>query len=92
MGVISDQQFASAIMKVGGTFLLWGIILVVFFRWSAEQERMDAMRRRASRLAAGAGVGSAPPERSAPESSTDILTWAQVEDELARTHPAQPES
>jgi putative membrane protein len=106
MGVISDQQFASAIMKVGGTFLLWGIILVVFFRWSAEQERIDAMRRRASRLAAGAAAGLASPERSelellvpeppvpestVPEPSADVLTWAQVEDELARTRPAQPD-
>jgi putative membrane protein len=34
---ISDQQLAGAIMKVGGTFYLWGIITVLFFRWAASQ-------------------------------------------------------
>ena len=24
-------------MKVGGTFLIWGVIVVVFFRWYAEE-------------------------------------------------------
>ena len=33
-----DQQMAGLIMKVGGGFLIWGIIMVLFFRWSAEQE------------------------------------------------------
>jgi putative membrane protein len=99
MNVISDQQFASAIMKVGGTFLLWGIIVAVFFRWSAEQERIDAVRRRASRLAAGAAVKESPtdgstaspsPDSSQPEPSADVLTWAEVEAELTRTRPAHP--
>jgi hypothetical protein len=28
-------------MKVGGTFYLWGIITVLFFRWAATQYRSD---------------------------------------------------
>jgi putative membrane protein len=93
ISVVSDQQLAGAIMKVGGTFLLWGVILVVFFRWSAEQERIDAMKRRASRLAAGADLGTGAPvadRRLLSEPSADVLTWAEVEDELAHTRPAQP--
>jgi putative membrane protein len=102
VGVISDQQVAGAIMKVGGTFLIWGIIVVIFFRWAAEQERLDAMKRRASRLAAGSAITdpradertSLPsvPQPSTPEPSADVLTWAEVEDELTRTRPAQPGS
>jgi HAMP domain-containing protein len=102
VGVISDQQVAGAIMKVGGTFLIWGIIVVIFFRWAAEQERLDAMKRRASRLAAGSAIAdpradertSLPsvPQPSTPEPSADVLTWAEVEDELTRTRPAQPGS
>jgi putative membrane protein len=93
IGVVSDQQLAGAVMKVGGTFLLWGVILVVFFRWSAEQERIDAMKRRASRLAAGSDLPTGPPATDrpfVPEPSADVLTWAEVEDELAHTRPAEP--
>jgi putative membrane protein len=34
---LTDQQVAGAIMKVGGTFIIWGIIVVVFFRWYGEE-------------------------------------------------------
>jgi putative membrane protein len=63
---LGDQQAAGAVMKVGGTFLIWGVIVVVFFRWYAEQERFDAASRKATRLAAGplaprpGGTGAAP--------------------------------
>jgi putative membrane protein len=50
---IGDQQAAGAVMKVGGTFLIWGVIVVVFFRWYAEQAQRDAASRKAARLAAG---------------------------------------
>ena len=36
--LISDQQVAGAIMKVGESALLWGIIVVMFFRWYREEE------------------------------------------------------
>lgn len=41
LNAINDQQLAGAIMKVGGTFYLWGIITVLFFRWAATQYRSD---------------------------------------------------
>jgi putative membrane protein len=35
---IVDQQIGGLIMKVGGGFLLWGVILALFFRWHHEEE------------------------------------------------------
>lgn len=43
-----DMRVAGLIMKIGGGFLLWGIITVMFFRWAASEERRD-------------GASSAPP-------------------------------
>lgn len=39
MSAVEDQQLAGGIMKVGGTAILWGVIIAVFFRWYAEHER-----------------------------------------------------
>ena len=36
---IADQQLAGAAMKVVGGFLLWGVIVVIFFRWYAASAR-----------------------------------------------------
>lgn len=38
LNVLEDQQIAGLIMKIGGGFLIWGVITVLFFRW-ATQER-----------------------------------------------------
>lgn len=35
----TDQQLAGAVMKIGGGMVLWGTIIVMFFRWSRAQER-----------------------------------------------------
>ena len=35
LSVVEDQQLAGAIMKVGGSGILWGSIIVIFFRWYA---------------------------------------------------------
>jgi putative membrane protein len=35
---VEDQQIAGLLMKVGGGFLIWGVIAVMFFRWNHEQE------------------------------------------------------
>jgi putative membrane protein len=35
---VQDQQIAGLIMKVGGGFLLWGVIAVLFFRWASEEQ------------------------------------------------------
>jgi putative membrane protein len=57
MSAIEDQQLAGAIMKIGGTLLIWTVIVVQFFRWYAESQRDQG----------------------------DVLTWDDVERELART-------
>ena len=35
---MGDQQVAGLIMKIGGGLLLWSIIAVIFFKWSAKEE------------------------------------------------------
>lgn len=39
MSAIEDQQVAGAVMKIAGGGVLWGIIVVMFFRWYARSER-----------------------------------------------------
>ena len=36
LSAVEDQQIAGAIMKVGGTMILWGTIVGVFFRWYSQ--------------------------------------------------------
>lgn len=38
---LDDMRVAGLIMKIGGGFLLWGVIAVLFFRWAAAEERRD---------------------------------------------------
>ena len=38
ISAIDDQQLAGAIMKVYGGLILWGCIIVMFFRWYAESQ------------------------------------------------------
>lgn len=40
-----DMLIAGLIMKIGGGFLLWGIIAVMFFRWAADEERREEAAR-----------------------------------------------
>lgn len=62
---VEDQQLAGAIMKLSGTTIIWGVIVVMFFRWYRDSER-------------GGGDG-------------DVLSWEDVERELARTTaPTEP--
>ena len=39
ISAVADQQMAGAAMKIGGGIVLWGTIIVMFFRWSKAQER-----------------------------------------------------
>lgn len=39
MSVIEDQQVAGAIMKVGGTIIVWTVLGATFFRWYLRSER-----------------------------------------------------
>jgi putative membrane protein len=37
LSAIDDQQIAGLLMKIGGGFLIWGVIAVIFFRWAAQE-------------------------------------------------------
>jgi putative membrane protein len=77
VSVQDDQQLAGMIMKVVGSTYLWTIITVLFFRFVAASEHGGDRTR---------GV---PLDRRAPEES--VLTWADVEHELAAAPPAPTE-
>lgn len=42
LDVLDDMRIAGLIMKIGGGFLLWGIITVLFFKWAGAEERAAA--------------------------------------------------
>ena len=45
LSVTSDQQLAGLIMKLGGGVFLWVVIVVLFARWSARQDKGTHARR-----------------------------------------------
>jgi putative membrane protein len=91
ISVLTDQQLAGAIMKVGGTTVLWSIILVVFFHWYGDQVRADRAEQ-AERRSVAARQPEAPPARTGPSDADmpDVLTWEHVVAELAKSQPAKP--
>lgn len=40
-----DQAVAGVIMKLGGGFLLWGVITVIWFRWYQQERKWDDLER-----------------------------------------------
>lgn len=82
VSVTHDQQMAGAVMKLGGGMFLWGVIALLFFRWSAQQARVSAAERRErQRLAAELRNAATATD------DADPLTYEQVEDQFRR-HPA----
>lgn len=45
LSVLDDQLIAGLIMKIGGGFILWTAIAIIFFRWASEEERAASPRR-----------------------------------------------
>ena len=41
ISALEDMRIAGLVMKIGGGFLLWGIITVMYFRWAADEERKE---------------------------------------------------
>lgn len=76
MTTVEDQQVAGALMKVGGTVVLWVLIGIIFIRFATRSQDDD--RRRGVVL-----------DRRAPEA--DQLTWAEVERALESAGPAPAE-
>lgn len=44
----TDQVIAGLIMKIGGGLLLWAVMATIWFRWWAEEQRLDAQERQRS--------------------------------------------
>ncbi len=42
---ITDQTLAGLVMKLGGGAILWGVIVVVWFRWYAYEQQWEALER-----------------------------------------------
>lgn len=53
IGVVEDQQTAGAIMKTGGTMIIWTTIAVMFFKWYNRSQREDAALRSSRQEAQG---------------------------------------
>lgn len=73
---LGDQRVAGLVMKLVGGLILLGFIAVVLFKWANREQVADRTARRA-------GLSRIPDD-------TGVLTWAEVEAELARTGPASP--
>jgi putative membrane protein len=46
LSAVADQQLAGALMKVLGGTILWGVIVVMFFRWYADEHKSNLPPRR----------------------------------------------
>ena len=42
---ITDQTLAGLVMKLGGGAILWGVIVVVWFRWYSYEQKWEALER-----------------------------------------------
>lgn len=98
---VGDQQIAAAIMKLGGTVLLWGAMGFVFIAWwrdSQRDEADDMLLKPAPRPVivsslAGAGVVPAAAAAAAPVGAAslpgdDVLMWEHVQAEFERIERA----
>jgi putative membrane protein len=45
LSAVDDQRIGGLLMKIGGGFLLWAVIAVLFFRWHAHEESSDVEAR-----------------------------------------------
>jgi hypothetical protein len=41
MDPVTDQTIAGIVMKLGGGFILWITIAVIWFRWTAEEREWE---------------------------------------------------
>ncbi len=46
----TDQIVGGLIMKIGGGLLLWTVMATIWFRWWAEEQRLDREERQAAQL------------------------------------------
>lgn len=41
LSAVADQTIAGIVMKLGGGFLIWATIAVIWFRWTSEERRWE---------------------------------------------------
>ena len=81
LSVAYDQQIAGLLMKLGGGLFLWSVICVTFIRFATKSLEDDR--------ATGVAL-----DRRAPVGTTadgDVLTWEDVQRQLAEAPPAPVE-
>jgi putative membrane protein len=78
ISAVDDQQIAGLTMKLLGGGFLWGIIIYLFFKWAADEERADRARTKV--------VSRQPSTVDEP-----VLTWNEVERELQHLGPGPSE-
>jgi putative membrane protein len=45
LSAVEDQRIGGLLMKIGGGFLLWSVITVLFFRWHSQEESSEREAR-----------------------------------------------
>lgn len=76
---VTDQQFAGAVMKIGGGLFLWALIVYFFFTRFAATYRNEHDYRRSSRI----------PDAEITGNDDHQLTTADVAREFASSRPAR---
>lgn len=77
MSILSDQQAAGAIMKLGGSVFMWAVIIFLYFRRFTRGFHQQQSYVRSSDIPDSEIVGTDPP-----------LTYAEVEAAFKRVKPA----
>ncbi|CAB4662466.1 MAG: cytochrome c oxidase assembly protein [Ilumatobacteraceae bacterium] len=77
ISVLSDQQAAGGIMKLGGSSLMWGIIIYIFFKRFMGSFFQEQSYDHADQIPDAEVVGTEPP-----------LMYSEVEAAFDRTRPA----
>ncbi len=85
---VTDQQLAGLVMKLGFGSFLWGIIVVLFFRWAARFTHDDHAGAVTDLPKAGRPWPEAESVREGDGGAGAGLTWAEVQAELERAGPA----
>jgi putative membrane protein len=84
LSTVTDQQIAGLLMKLGAGTYLWVLIVVLFFRWANDEK---AWGRHPTIVRSPVAPPGPEPE---PVVEDVVLTWEQVEAELARLPAPHP--
>jgi putative membrane protein len=88
LSVTEDQQLAGAIMKVGGSLYLWGIIIFMWFKRFGTNWKEEATYRRTGEGANGIATAFPDPNVSAPSAAE--ADWVPRHDRGPGRTPRRP--